>query len=353
MVIGDLIERAKTYLPGDNLPLIEEAYEFAARVHEGQRRLSGESFMQHPLHTALILAELQLDSSCIAAGLLHDVVEDAGVPMEELEAKFGAEVRKLVDGVTKLSKVAWQPPETSTARKNAAAADVHAENLRRMLVTMSEDIRVVLIKLADRLHNMRTLEAHPPQRRKSIAQETIEIYAPLAHRLGIWEVKWQLEDLAFRHIQPAKYREISRLVVARRGAREKFIKRVVGVLREELQKASVNADVEGRPKHIYSIFTKMQKYAAQGKDFSDIYDLFAVRVLVDRLEDCYNALGVVHSLWHPIPGQFDDYIASPKDDIYKSLHTTVMGMGGTPLEIQIRTHEMHRIAEYGVAAHWR
>ncbi|MBI2906966.1 MAG: bifunctional (p)ppGpp synthetase/guanosine-3',5'-bis(diphosphate) 3'-pyrophosphohydrolase [Chloroflexi bacterium] len=354
MGITDLVERLKGYLPKENLPLIEGAYEFAARAHEGQRRASGDPFLQHPLQTAMILAELQLDATCIAAGLLHDTVEDGSVLLKEIEGKFGPEISKLVDGVTKLSKLAWQPPEDrAKTKRRAEASELQAESLRKMLVSMAEDIRVVLIKLADRLHNMRTLDALPPDRQRRISRETLDIYAPLAHRLGIWEVKWQLEDLAFRHLEPAAYREIATLVTARRGARERFIKNVVGQLREEMQRAGIRADIEGRPKHIYSIHNKMRKYAAQGKDFSDIYDLFAVRVLVDEVEDCYNALGVVHNLWHPVPGQFDDYIANPKDGIYRSLHTTVVGPGGTPLEIQIRTHEMHRIAEYGVAAHWR
>jgi len=354
MDITDLLDKTRRYIPEEKLPLIEEAYEFAAHAHQGQVRKSGEPFLEHPLQTAVILADLQLEAVTLAAALLHDVPEDCGVSLEEIERRFGSEVRKLVDGTTKLAKIKWQAPEgEQKSRKNIEDSATQAENLRKMLVAMAEDIRVVLIKLADRLHNMRTLKALLPSKRLHIAQETLEIYVPLAHRLGIWELKWQLEDLSFLYLEPVKYRQIARLIASRLAEREEYIARVIKTLQAELEKAGLEVEVTGRPKHIYSIYQKMEKYAAQGKEFSDIHDLFALRVLGDEVQDCYSALGVIHSLWHPLPGQFNDYIANPKENMYQSLHTTVMGLGATPLEIQIRTHEMHRVAEYGVAAHWR
>jgi GTP pyrophosphokinase len=340
-----LREMAGEYLPQDKLKVVEEAYRFAAEQHAGQTRLSGEPFLEHPLQTALILAELQLDASSLAAALLHDTLEDCGVPVEDIESRFGPEVAKLVDGVTKLGKVAI--PAAGTY------GQVQAENMRKMLVAMAEDIRVVFIKLADRLHNMRTLAALPPDRQLENARETMEIYAPLAHRLGIWELKWQLEDLSFSYLQPEKYRRISRLIKSRRAQREKFIAQAKDLLKQEFERFHLVADVSGRPKHIYSIYQKMERYAAMGRHFDDIYDLLALRVLVDSVPDCYSAVGIIHSLWHPIPEAFDDYIANPKLNGYQALHTAVMVMGTTPLEIQIRTREMHHVAEYGVAAHWR
>lgn len=310
--------------------------------------------MEHPLAIAVILADLQLDASTLAAALLHDVPEDCNVPLSQITSKFGPEISKLVDGVTKLSKVSWPAsPDVSDSTSRPAAREAQAQNLRKMLVAMAEDLRVVFIKLADRLHNMRTLDALPPKRRQAIAQETMEIYAPLAHRLGIWELKWQLEDLAFRHLEPRHYRQVARQLVSRRVEREQFVNEVIAILREELHKAGLKAEVVGRPKHIYSVYEKIKKYGDQGKEFDDIHDLHAVRVLVDSVNDCYAALGVIHSLWRPIGGEFDDYIANPKENGYQSLHTSVMYQGRIPLEIQIRTHEMHRVSEYGVAAHWR
>jgi len=309
-------------------------------------RKSGSPFLEHPLETALILADLQLDAFTLAAALLHDVTEDCGIPLTTIESKFGREVSNLVEGATKLSKVSWQKAfhDKQTSQ---------AENIRKMLIAMAEDLRVVFIKLADRLHNMRTLDALSPEKRRSISRETLEIYAPLAHRLGIWEVKWQLEDLSFRYLEPQKYREVAKLVAARREAREKFIADTTKTLQQELQNAGIKAKIFGRPKHIYSIYHKIRRYAAQGKDFSDIHDLLALRVLVDTIPDCYKALGVIHNLWHPLPEEFSDYIANPKENGYQSLHTTVVSQETTPLEVQIRTHEMHKIADYGVAAHWR
>jgi guanosine-3',5'-bis(diphosphate) 3'-pyrophosphohydrolase len=340
-----LLEKTREYLPPDKLPVLEEAYKFASEKHKGQVRLSGDPFMEHPLQTAYILAELQLDAASLAAALLHDIPEDTGLPIENVEAKFGPEIAKLVDGVTKLGKV-------SLITSGAVPKATQAENLRKMLVAMAEDVRVVFIKLADRLHNMRTLDALSKERQLKNAQETLEIYTPLAHRLGIWELKWQLEDLAFRYLQPQEYQRIARLVDAKRTEREKFINRAIKILKKELDKVGISADISGRPKHIYSIHQKMEKYTALGKHFDEIYDLLALRVIVESEQDCYAAVGIIHSLWHPLTGTFDDYIANPKPNGYQALHTAVMCFGTTPLEVQIRTREMHKVAEYGVAAHW-
>ncbi|MGD0779587.1 MAG: bifunctional (p)ppGpp synthetase/guanosine-3',5'-bis(diphosphate) 3'-pyrophosphohydrolase [Dehalococcoidales bacterium] len=345
MEFARLLEKAREYLPPEKLPVLEEAYKFAAEKHQGQVRLSGDPFMEHPLQTAYILAELQLDTGSLAAALLHDIPEDTGLPIADIEAKFGPEIAKLVDGVTKLGKV------NLTASGGVASA-TQAENLRKMLVAMAEDVRVVFIKLADRLHNMRTLDALPKERQLKNAQETLEIFAPLAHRLGIWELKWQLEDLAFRYLQPQEYQRLARLIDVKRTEREKFINRAIKILKKELDKVGIAAEIFGRPKHIYSIHQKMEKYAALGKHFDEIYDLLALRVIVESEQDCYGAVGIIHSLWHPLTGTFDDYIASPKPNGYQALHTAVMCLGTTPLEVQIRTREMHHVAEYGVAAHW-
>ena len=344
---GDgLLQKAREYLPEEKLPLIEKAYEFALKSHQGQVRKSGGPYLEHPLQVATILAELQFDAATLAAALLHDVPEDCGVPLDKIRADFGAEVASLVEGTTKLSKVA--KPIYGVAAKR----ELQAENLRKMLIATAEDLRVIFIKLADRLHNMRTLGALPRGRRLAIAQETLEIYAPLAHRLGISSVKWQLEDLAFRYLEPRQYHRVARLIDSRREEREQFTTKVVQELSEELNRAGVEAKVFGRPKHVYSIYRKMGKYTLQGKNFSDIYDLFGVRILVNSIPDCYKALGAVHNLCHPVSEEFNDFIANPKESGYQSLHTTVL-YHGTPLEVQIRTHEMDRVAEYGVAAHWR
>jgi len=351
--IRELLSKCRTYLPPERVALVEEAYHFARRAHEGQTRLTGEPYIDHPLNTARLLADLRLDATTLAAALLHDVLEDCGVPLEEVEARFGKEVAKLVDGVTKLSRMEVISSGDGGWRRSPGEEASHAASLRKMLVAMAEDVRVVLIKLADRLHNMRTLRAHPPERRRLIAQETLDIYAPLAHRLGISEFKWRLEDLAFRYLNPQAYRAISQLVAAKRAEREEYIAQVTRILREELEKHGIKAEVTGRAKHLYSVYKKMEKYASLGKEFGQIYDLLAVRVLVEDVPSCYSALGVVHQLWRPLPGQFDDYIANPKENLYQSLHTTVMSLGNKPLEIQIRTYRMHQMAEYGVAAHWR
>jgi len=349
-----LIERVGAYLPEDSTELVGQAYLYANECHSGQMRQSGDPYIAHPLETALFLANLHLDTHTIVAALLHDVVEDCGVSLEEITLRFGPEVSKLVDGVTKLTRMddKLQPPAEDVAGLMDDAESLHAESLRKMLVSMAEDIRVVLIKLADRLHNMNTLDALPPEKRKRIAQETLDIYSPLAHRLGIWEIKWRLDDLAFRHLNEEKYREISKILASKRTEREDYIEKVASTLHEELARYDITAEVIGRPKGIYSTYLKMEKYQAQGKQLSDIYDLFALRVLVNETADCYKALGVVHQLWHPIPGQFDDYIGNPKENMYQALHTTVICDGGTPLEVQIKTFELHQIAEYGVAAHW-
>ena len=340
-----LIGKAQEYLQPEKITLVEDAYNFASQAHQGQVRKSGEPYLEHPLQVALTLAELQLDASSLAAALLHDVPENCGIAISEIEAKFGSEVAKLVDGTTKLGKVAW-------SGEGVVASELQVENLRKMLVAMAEDLRVVFIKLADRLHNMRTLDALSSEKQRSIAQETLEIYAPLAHRLGIWELKWQLEDLAIRYLEPRKYRQIAKLIAARRTQREDFVARIIQILGGEFDRVGIKAEVSGRPKHIYSIYQKMEKYSALGRDFDDIHDLLAFRVLVGTVPDCYAAVGVIHSLWRPLPEEFDDFVANPKPNGYQALHTVVM-YGATPLEIQIRTHDMHHIAEYGVAAHWR
>jgi len=351
MDIKPLLDKVKEYLPEEKLSLVEDAFLFALKAHGNQLRLSGDPFISHPVETAMIVADLQLDETSVAAALLHDVPEDCGIPFSEIESRFGPEVKKLVEGVTRLDKISSQVQ--GVGLKKIAESEAQVESLRKMFVAMAEDIRVVLIKLADRLHNMRTLKALSPDKQQRIARETMDIYAPLAHRLGIWQLRWELEDLAFRYLQPNEYRQIARLIAARRATRERYIEKVSQILREELAKAGIKAEITGRPKSLYSAYQKMQKYASQGKEFSDIHDLLALRVLVDTVQDCYSALGIVHSLWRPLPDQFDDFIANPKETMYQALHSTVMCIGARPLEVQIRTYRMHRIAEYGVAAHWK
>jgi GTP pyrophosphokinase len=334
--ISELLRIAEHLAPADRA-LVEKAYERAQTAHAGQRRLSGEDYVNHPLEVAAILADLGLDAATITAALLHDTVEDTELTSKELAHEFGAEVARLVEGVTKLGKL----PRSEREHQ--------AENIRKMLLAMADDIRVVLIKLADRLHNMRTLDPLPEAKRRRISRETLDIYAPLAHRLGIGQVKWELEDLAFRNLQPEDYQDVVRRINRKRKEREAAVSDLREILSRELEKIGIEAEVLGRSKHVYSIYQKM----TQGqKDFSEIYDLHAIRVLVDSVKDCYGVLGVVHSLWKPLPGRFKDYIAMPKSNGYQSLHTTVLSHSGEPMEIQIRTHEMHRIAEFGVAAHW-
>jgi len=341
-----LITKSEEYLPPEKVALVKAAYDFALNAHKGQLRKSGEPYLDHPLQTAMMLADLQLDAATLAASLLHDVPEDCGISLAEIETRFGPEVSKLVDGVTKLGKL-------SLHRGQSKERESQAQNLRKMLMAMAQDLRVVFIKLADRLHNMHTLAALSPEKRRSIAQETLDIYAPLAHRLGIWQIKWQLEDLSFRYLEPRQYHKVARLIATRRTEREAFVNEVTGILKKELAKTEIKAEIIGRPKHIYSIYNKMNRYAAQGRDFNRIHDLFAVRIVVDTIPNCYKALGAIHNLWHPLPEEFNDFIANPKGNGYQSLHTTVLCHGTTPLEIQIRTLDMHRTADFGVAAHWR
>mgnify|MGYP001472040376 CR=1 FL=1 len=338
MSLSVLIDKVKAYNPDADFQLIEKAYTFARQAHDGQFRDSGDVFFRHPYEVAKILADLELDTTTIAAGLLHDVLEDTEVTREELEEAFGSEIVRLVDGVTKLSKIPFQSKE-----------EHQAQSLRKMFLAMAEDLRVVLIKLADRLHNMRTLRHLPPDRQKRIATETLEIYTPLAHRLGMWSLKWEMEDLALRYLDPEGYYDLVSRIAKKRQEREGELEEIMKTLAQRLAEVNIKAEIQGRPKHFYSIYQKMKK---QGRDLSEIYDLVAVRVIVDSVKDCYGVLGLVHTIWKPVPGRFKDYIAMPKSNMYQSLHTTVIGPRGEPLEIQIRTWEMHRIAEKGIAAHW-
>jgi len=337
-LLDELFAAIERYDPDPDRELIVRAFAAACLLHGGQERKSGEAYIHHPVGTALNAAELNLDSVTIAAALLHDVVEDTGTPITWIEEQFGAEIAMLVDGVTKLTKMHFTSQE-----------EEQAENYRKMIVAMSTDIRVILIKLCDRLHNMHTLGYLSKQKQIQKAKETLEVYAPLAHRLGIHNVKWQLEDLAFATLHPRKYQEIQRWVSQRRADREDFVDEAAEFLRVELERAGIEAEITGRAKHFYSIYVKMSR---RGKEFNEIFDLTGLRVLVDSVKDCYGAVGIIHSIWKPIPGRFKDYIAMPKFNMYQSLHTTVIGPGGKPLEIQIRTSDMHQTAEFGVAAHW-
>ena len=337
--IGPLLRDVRAYNQKADLKEIERAFRFAEVAHEGQHRKSGEEFIEHPLAVARIAAQLHLDTTSLEAALLHDTVEDTSVTIAQLEEQFGPEVAGIVDGLTKLDKLEFRSREQE-----------QAENVRKMIVAMAGDIRVLLIKLSDRLHNMRTLGALARDKQKRIATETLEIYAPLANRLGVQEVKWELEDLSFKALHPGPYREIANLVETRRGERQALIAEVTESLRTKLKELGIKADVDGRPKHLYSIYEKM---VIRGKEFNEIFDLVGMRIQVGSLKDCYGALGSVHALWKPVPGRFKDYVAMPKANMYQSLHTTVVGPGGRPLEIQIRTRDMHRTAQYGIAAHWR
>ena len=334
-----LLETVASHYPQADLEPVGAAFDLAVEAHAGQMRATGEPYVTHPIASAQITAELGIDPVAIQAALLHDVPEDTEYSLQDLEERFGAEVAHMVDGVTKLSKFSTHSHEQQ-----------QAENIRKMLLAMAEDIRVVLIKLADRLHNMRTLYALPSDKQQRIARQTMEIYAPLAERLGIWQIKWELEDLAFKVLEPERFRELAKLLDTRRKGREGYIERAIAELEPRLRDAGIEADLQGRPKHIYSIYKKMQR---KGAEFGEIYDVYAIRILVDDVRDCYAALGIVHALWRPIPGQFDDYIAVPKNNLYQSLHTAVIALDGKPLEIQIRTHAMHQVSEVGIAAHWR
>ncbi|HMF27578.1 MAG TPA: bifunctional (p)ppGpp synthetase/guanosine-3',5'-bis(diphosphate) 3'-pyrophosphohydrolase [Candidatus Cybelea sp.] len=338
MTIGDLIERVRRYDPSVDPEWLTRVYELADAAHQGQRRASGESYIEHPLAVAGILAELEVDPQTIAAALLHDVVEDTSITSEQVTEQFGDEVARLVEGVTKLTRIPYQSKE-----------DAQVENLRKMFLAMAKDIRVIIIKLADRLHNMRTLASLPPPKQQAIARETLDIYAPIAHRLGIWKIKWEIEDECLRYLDPTSFHDIVERVAKTRREREADVEESIARLRDEFKELKINAEIQGRPKHFYSIYSKI----STGRDFSTIYDLTAIRIIVDTVKDCYAALGAVHAMWTPLTGRFKDYIAMPKPNMYQSLHTTVVGPSGDPLEIQIRTWEMHRTSEYGIAAHWR
>ncbi len=336
---AQLEELTQGYMSADERSMLTRAYRFASAAHEGQKRKSGEQFIDHPIEVGVILADLRMDAETVCAALLHDTVEDTDITADVVEEEFGSDVRQLVEGVTKITRIEVE-----------SLSDEQAATFRKMLVAMSKDIRVIVIKLADRLHNMRTLSSLREDRRIFKSRETLDIYAPIAHRLGINSIKWELEDLSFFYLEPNKYKQVSRMVTDTRAEREDYLSNVVDIIAEEMEKVGVDAKVMGRPKHLYSIYQKMSK---KGKGFSEIYDLIAVRIIVPTVKDCYSALGAVHTLWHPMPGRFKDYIAMPKYNMYQSLHTTVMGPAGRPLEVQIRTEEMHRASEYGVAAHWR
>src|SRR6188508_2029819 len=342
-LVEELLTSVESYNPGVDHDLIRRAFELAETRHRGQVRRSGEEFIHHPWGVACICAELRMDEPTIAAALLHDVVEDTDAELDELRAEFGAEIAQLVDGVTKLTRIQFQ------SREHA-----EAENYRKLIVAMAKDVRVILIKLADRLHNLRTIEYLGKQKQVQKAREALEVYAPLAHRLGIHALKWELEDLSFETLHPRKYAEIKAMVAERRADREEHVREAGLVLQKELDKANIPAQISGRAKHFYSIYDKMVK---KGREFNEIYDLTAMRVLVERsgeegTRDCYGGLGLIHSLWKPMPGRFKDYIAMPKLNRYRALHTTVIGPQGRPLEIQVRTQDMHETAEFGIAAHW-
>jgi len=337
--IAELIAKIRKYNPQADTAQIEKAFDYARACHEGQTRFSGDPFITHPIAVAEILAELEQDQSTIIAGLLHDVIEDGKADKLTIAGKFGDEVAYLVEGVTKLGQLVFESREVR-----------QAENFRKMLLAMGEDIRVIIIKLADRLHNMQTLKYIPREKQIETSIETREIFAPLAHRIGIWRVKWELEDLAFRHLEGDKYEEIRKKITQRRAEREQRIEEFISKLNDTVSKVGISAEVYGRPKHFYSIYRKMVE---QNLEFEDLYDLLAVRIIVGTVKECYAVLGLVHSAWRPIPGRFTDYIAMPKPNGYQSLHTTVIGDEGYPVEVQIRTEEMHRVAEYGIAAHWR
>lgn len=334
-----LIKKIKKYNPNCDFALIEKAHNLSLEAHKGQQRESGDPFIVHPMEVANILADLELDCTAIVAGILHDIVEDTSYTIEQIRENFGDEVANLVDGVTKLGKIPYTTKE-----------ELQAENLRKMFLAMAKDIRVILIKLADRLHNMRTLKYMPPEKQIEKAKETLEIYAPLAHRLGISKIKWELEDLCLRYLDPKGYYDLVNKIAKKRREREAYISEIIKTIQEKTVEIGIDAHIEGRPKRFYSIYRKMVQ---QNKTIEQIYDLFAVRVIVTTVKDCYAVLGLVHEIFKPMPGRFKDYIAMPKPNMYQSLHTTLIGHEGVPFEVQIRTWEMHRVAEVGIAAHWK
>lgn len=336
---NDILERLLSYNPSADIDLLRKAYVFSAKVHLGQTRLSGEPYLTHPLEVAGILTQLKLDVSSVATGLLHDTVEDTLTTLEEIQENFGQEIASLVDGVTKISQISFKTTE-----------ETQAENFRKIILAMVKDIRVILIKLADRLHNMRTLKYHSPEKQASIAQETLDIYAPIAHRLGIEWIKAELEDLAFQYLHPDIYEDIKRKIAKKEKERERYIEEVKRILMRKLYENHIEGEVTGRLKQIYSIYLKMKD---QNIDFDQVYDITAFRVIVNTVKECYDVLGIIHSLWKPIPGKFKDYIGLPKENMYQSLHTAVIGPYGERIEIQIRTHDMHKVAEEGIAAHWK
>ncbi len=340
MVLAELKEKITSYNPNSNWEAIVKTYEFAREAHDGQFRHSGEAYIVHPLSVALILTSIEADDDTIMAGLLHDVVEDTSITTEDIENNFGKTVALLTDGVTKLSKL-----------DGRSKSEQKMENMRKMFFAMATDIRVIIIKLADRLHNMRTLGYHSSEaKRRAIAQETLDIYVPLANRLGIFQFKWELEDLSLKTLEPSKYKRLVEEIAVTREKRQEYIETVIDILRRKLEETGIKAEIYGRPKNFYSIYNKMRK---QNKPLTEIYDLLALRVIVDDVSDCYGVLGIVHSLWTPMPGRFKDYIALPKQNMYQSIHTTIISPNGEPLEIQIRTKEMHHVAEHGIAAHWQ
>ena len=336
----ELINSVLKYHPSTDISMIEKAYKVASEAHEGQKRKSGEPYIIHPLCVAIILADLELDKETIVAGLLHDAVEDTWMTYEEVEKEFGSEVALLVDGVTKLGQLSY----------SADKVEVQAENLRKMFLAMAKDIRVILIKLADRLHNMRTLKYMTPEKQKEKARETMDIYAPIAQRLGISKIKIELDDLSLKYLEPEAYYDLVHQIAQRKSVRDDYVQSLVEEVKKHIHEAGIPAQIDGRAKHFFSIYKKMVN---QDKTIDQIYDLFAVRIIVDTVKDCYAALGVIHEMYKPIPGRFKDYIAMPKANMYQSLHTTLIGPNGQPFEIQIRTFEMHKTADYCIAAHWK